>query len=126
MNLHPHAPRRLLFRASVSLPAIFVFLFVAACSPGKHTWDTHLRKIDEMLDAKLPPGTSKAKVVVYLNSQGFPLETTADPHTVVAIVRHVDPNTLQPATARVTFHFDGGDRLKTYDLAAAETSSSQP
>ena len=126
MKLHPHAASPLRLRASASLPAFFLLLSLAACSPGKHTWDVHLRKIDDMLNAKLPTGTSKARVVVYLNSQGFPLETNADPHTVVAIVRHVDPNTLQPATARVTFHFDDGERLKTYDLVATEASSSQP
>jgi hypothetical protein len=123
MKPHPHAARRFRFLASASLPTLCLLLSITACSPGKHTWDAHLRKIDEMLDAKLPAGTSKAKVVVYLNSQGFPLESTPDPHTVVAIVRHVDPDTLKPATARVTFHFDGVDRLKTYDLAAAEASS---
>jgi hypothetical protein len=126
MKLPAHAASRFLFPASASLLTLCLFLSITACSPGKHTWDAHLRKIDEMLEAKLPAGTSKAKVVVYLNSQGFPLENTTDPHTVVSIVRHIDPNTLQPATARVTFHFDGSDRLKTYDLATAEASSSKP
>jgi hypothetical protein len=35
----------------------------------------------------------------------------------------VDSDTLQPATARVTFHFDASDNLKSYELAAAASAS---
>jgi hypothetical protein len=56
--------------------------------------------------------------VVYLNSQGFSIEDSTDPHALVAVVRHVDTETLQPVSATVTFHFDSEDKLKTYELAA--------
>ncbi|HEY6270043.1 MAG TPA: hypothetical protein VIX11_17210 [Candidatus Acidoferrum sp.] len=79
-----------------------------------------------MLDSQLPAGTSKSKVSFYLSSQGFSLEASNDPHALIAIVHHVDTETLRPATARVTFHFDARDNLTTYELAAAPGSASQP
>jgi hypothetical protein len=45
---------------------------------------------------------------------------------VVAIVHRVDTDTLQPATARITFHFDDADKLKSYDLEPAPSSAQQP
>ena len=79
-----------------------------------------------MLDAQLPAGSSRSKVSFYLSSQGFPLESTNDPHSMIAIVHHVDTDTLRPETARVTFHFDNRDNLTTYELAVAPGSTSQP
>jgi hypothetical protein len=78
-----------------------------------------LRKIDEMLDAKLPKGTSRDRVAFFLTTRGYTVESSGDRHTVVAIVRQVDTETLQPATARVEFHFDASDRLTSYDLQRA-------
>src|SRR5882762_2945527 len=79
----------------------------------------------EMLDSQLPTGTAKSRVSFYLSSQGFPLESTGDPHAIVAIIHHVDTDTLQPSTARVTFRFDAGDNLKSYELVTVAGSSSQ-
>ena len=62
----------------------------------------------------------------YLSSQNFPVENTGDPRAIVAIVHHVDTDTLQPATARVTFHFDASDNLKSYELVTAAGSASRP
>jgi hypothetical protein len=78
-----------------------------------------LRKIDEMLDAKLPKGTSRDRVAFFLTTRGYAVESSGDRHTLVAVVRHVDTDTLQPATARVEFHFDASDRLTSYDLQRA-------
>jgi hypothetical protein len=79
-----------------------------------------------MLDAQLRPGASKARVIVYLHSQGFEVAESIDPHSVVAIVRHVDTGTLQPETARVTLHFDKNEKLITYDLVPAAGPLQQP
>ena len=87
------------------------------CKGSGHTSDPRLRQIDEMLDTQLPAGTAKARVIFYLNSQGFSIEDSKDPHALVAVVRHVDTETLQPVSAAVTFHFDAEDKLKTYELA---------
>lgn len=111
--------------ASLLLLGVFALLAFAGCKPGKHTSDPHLRQIDEMLDSQLPAGTSKSRVTFYLSSQGFPLEPSSDPQTIVATVHHVDTDTLQPATARVTFHFDSSGNLTSYELVSAAGSASQ-
>jgi hypothetical protein len=79
-----------------------------------------------MLDSQLPAGTAKSRVIFYLSSQNFLVENTGDARTIVAIVHHVDTDTLQPATARVTFHFDASDNLKSYELVVAAGSASRP
>lgn len=89
-------------------------------SPHRHTTDSRLQKIDEMLNADLPKGSTKQYVVFYLNSRGFGAENSRNPEGVVATVSHIDPETLQPAAARVFFRFDAGDTLTTYDLQPAD------
>lgn len=101
------------------LLGIFVLLAVAGCKQNAHTSDPKLRQIDEMLDSQLPQGTPKSRVSFYLSSQGFTTEPSSDDHTVVAIVRHVDTETLQPTAAQVTFHFDAADKLISYNLDPA-------
>jgi hypothetical protein len=114
------------FIGALFLFGILATMPLAGCRSGRHTSDSQLRQIDDMLDSQLPAGTSKSKVSFYLSSQGFPLEATNDPHSLVAVVHHVDTETLRPATARVTFHFDARDNLTTYELAAAPGSATQP
>jgi hypothetical protein len=112
--------------AGLFLLGVFAMMPLAGCSQGRHTSDPRLKQIDEMLDSQLPVGTSKSRVSFYLSSQGFSLESAADSHDIVAIVHHVDTDTLQPATARVTFHFDASDNLKSYDLVSVGGSTPQP
>jgi hypothetical protein len=112
--------------AAFFLLAILAVIPLSGCSRGRHTSDSRLRQIDDMLDDQLPAGTTKSKVSFYLSSQGFPVEPTNDPHTLVATVHHVNTETLRPATARVTFHFDARDNLTTYELAFTPSSGAQP
>ena len=98
---------------------------LTGCRSSRHTSDPSLRQIDDTLDAQLPSGTNKSRVSFYLSAQGFPIESTNDPHTIVAVVHRVDTETLRPVTARVTFHFDARDNLTTYEMAAAPGSPSQ-
>jgi hypothetical protein len=112
--------------SALFLLGVLATIPLTGCRQGRHTSDPRLRQIDDMLDSQLPAGTSKSKVSFYLSSQGFPLESTNDPHSMVATIHHVDTDTLRPATARVTFHFDARDNLTSYDLAAAPSSTSQP
>jgi hypothetical protein len=112
--------------ANLFLLGVFAALAVTGCKQSGLTSDPRLRPIDEMLDSQLPAGTAESRVMFYLNSQNFPVEKTGDPRAIVAIVHHVDSDTLQPATARVTFHFDASDNLKSYELVAAAGSASQP
>ena len=113
-------------RSCLCLLSLFVVPAFAGCQRHGHTSDPNLRRIDEMLDSQLPTGTPKSRVTFYLSSQGFPLQNATDLHDVVAIVHHVDTDTLQPATARVTFHFDAGNNLKSYELVPAPATSSRP
>jgi len=116
-------------RKFLSIACMFTalwFLAFAGCSRGKHTSNPRLHQIDDMLDAQLHPGATQARVMVYLHSQGFEVADSIDPHSVVAIVRHVDTDTLQPETARVTFHFDKNDKLLTYELVPATGPLRQP
>ena len=112
--------------ASLFLLGVFAMLALAGCKQSGHTSDPRLRPIDEMLDSRLPAGTAKSRVMFYLSSQSFPVENTGDPRAIVAIVHHVDTDTLQPATARVTFHFDASDNLKSYELVTAAGSAPRP
>jgi hypothetical protein len=105
---------------------IFLILSLAACKGKGHTSDPRLRQIDELLDAQLPAGSLKARVAVYLSSQGFPLQASNDPRAIVAIVHRVDTETLRPVTALVTFHFDARDKLKSYEIVEAPDSMPQP
>jgi hypothetical protein len=112
--------------AGLFLLGVFAMLALSGCKQSGHTSDPRLRPIDEMLDTQLPAGTAKSRVMFYLSSQNFPVESTGDPRAIVAIVHHVDTDTLQPATARVTFHFDASDNLKSYELVTAAGSASRP
>ncbi len=108
------------------LAGFLLALAVAGCKTGVHTSDPRLRQIDEMLNSQLPQGTPKSRVMFFLSSQNFPVENATDAKAVVAIVHRVDTDTLQPATARVTFLFDASDKLKSYDLEPAASQAPQP
>jgi hypothetical protein len=105
---------------------IFLLLALTGCNSHAHTSDPHLRQIDQLLDSQLPQGTPKSRVVFFLSSQGFSLVNSGDPKTIIATVHRVNTDTLQPVTARVTFHFDPGDKLNTYELDAVNDSPPQP
>jgi hypothetical protein len=109
-----------------SLLTVLFLLTFAGCKSGAHTSDPHLRQIDELLNAQLPQGTPRSRVIFFLSSQGFPLENTRDAKELVATVHRVDTDTLQPETARVTFHFDADDKLKSYELDSVAGSPPQP
>jgi hypothetical protein len=114
--------------ASRVLPVLLTLLLALAtpgCQSNSHTFNPRLRKIDEMLAAQLPKGTPRSRVELFLHSRGFPEQYSTDRKDVIAIVRQVDTETLQPATARVTFHFDPLDKLTTYDMEAAPDNAGQ-
>jgi hypothetical protein len=48
--------------------------------------------------------------------RGYETEATDKPGTIVAIIRHIDTEKLQPVTARVTFYFDASGKLNTYEI----------
>jgi len=69
-----------------------------------------------MLDSQLPPGTPQPNVALYLSTQGYPEQPSQEPGTIVAIIRKIDMQTMEPVTARVTFYFDARGRLNTFEL----------
>jgi ATP-dependent 26S proteasome regulatory subunit len=99
--------------------ALLSLLSASGCKSHSHTSDSRLQKIDEMLNTQLPPGTSMSRVDHFLKSRGYAVEESPDRNSLVAVVRHVDTDTLQPATARVTFHFDSNRNLVSYELQQA-------
>jgi hypothetical protein len=115
---------RLLLALTRLVPLLF--LTAGGCKPALHTTDPHLQKIDEMLNTQLPQGTPRSRVTYFLSSRGYKLEGSADKNSVIAVVRQVDTDTLQPATARVIFHFDSNDKLVSYELQAAPDAPLQP
>src|SRR5271167_686673 len=101
-------------------------LLACGCKRNSHTSDSRLQKIDEMLNTQLPPGTPRSRVEFFLSSRGYGVEHSSDKSPLVAMVRHVDTDTLQPATARVTFHFDANEKLVSYDLQSAPDAPLRP
>jgi hypothetical protein len=99
------------------LAMIAVFLCVlAGCKKSHVLEDPQLRPLQEMLDSQLPVGTPLSNVSLFLNTQGYPLEPSQEPGTLVAKIRKIDTQRMEPITARVTFHFDSHDKLTSYDL----------
>jgi hypothetical protein len=78
--------------------------------------DPQLKPIQEMLEKELPTGSSQQQVVMYLNNRAYPVERTSQEGTIIAIIRHIDTQKLQPVTARVTFYFDATNRLNTFEM----------
>ena len=96
------------------------FLLLA---PGCHTQkgvpvdDPALKPIAEMLQSKVPLGAPEAVVHQFLALRGYVVEPGKKPSTVVAIIRHIDPEKLEPVTARVTFYFNAHGKLDSYEIS---------
>lgn len=119
--MSPHRVRScacLLLRAPTArlLCALLLFASLIGCGGKGHTFDARLQKIDQMLSAQLRTGTPRGRVEFFLNSRGYPIQDSPNKSDVVAIVSRIDTKTLEPETARVTFHFDVNDKLVSFDL----------
>jgi hypothetical protein len=122
-------PVRLSAALSTLLPSAFILLLAfsfSGCKSSVHTSDSRLEKIDKMLSAQLPPGTPRPIVQHFLSSRGYRIERSPDKTVVVAVIRHIDTETLQPVNARATFHFDSNEKLLTYQLQYAPDAPFQP
>ena len=129
MNITLQRLRTPAFHPSAVLLACLLFCLAAGgtgCQGNSHTSNPHLRKIDELLATQLPKGTPRERVTFFLSSRGFEQQYSADPRAVIGVVHHVDTETLQPATARVTFYFDAQDRLTTYEMQEAPENPNRP
>jgi hypothetical protein len=106
--------------------ALMASLLGYGCRRNAHTSDARLQQIDEILNKQLPPGTPLARVDHFLKSRGYPVQDSPDQNALVALVRHIDTDTLQPETARVTFHFDSNRNLVSYEMQYAPEGPLQP
>ncbi|MGB8324950.1 MAG: hypothetical protein WCE52_18475 [Candidatus Acidiferrum sp.] len=52
----------------------------------------------------------------FLAARGYPIEPSEKTGTIVAIIRHIDTQRMQPVTARVTFYFDATNKLNTVEI----------
>jgi hypothetical protein len=94
-----------------------LFLFAAGCGKSStEVTDPQLKPIQEMLNSQLPTGSSEGTVQQFLSARGYPIERASQPGTLVALIRHIDTEKLQPVTARVTFYFDANGRLNTTEI----------
>jgi hypothetical protein len=122
LKLAAALPRLLALASAMLLSSLVVF----GCKTHSHTSDSRLQKIDELLNSQLPQGTPRPRVEYFLNSRGYQLENSPDKTSLIAVVRHIDTETLIPATARVTFHFDSNEKLLSYDLQPAPVAPLRP
>ncbi|MGB7434861.1 MAG: hypothetical protein WBR26_16660 [Candidatus Acidiferrum sp.] len=91
-------------------------LLLGACKNAFKVEDPQLKPIETMLDQKLPKGTPEGAVEQFISARGYPTEPSEKPGTLVAIIRHIDTERMQPVTARVTFYFDANEKLNTYEI----------
>ena len=93
-----------------------VLFFSGSCKKAFQIDDPQLKPIQIMLETELPVGTPETAVSHFLSMRGYPTEPSDKPGTLIAIIRHIDTEKLQPVTARVTFYFDANGKLNTFDI----------
>ena len=64
------------------------------------------KPIQEMIETQLPKGSTTDRVTTFLSVRGYEMQNPEKPGTMVAVIRHIDTQTVRPVTARVTFYFD--------------------
>jgi hypothetical protein len=96
--------------------ALLFTIGFSGCQKTLVTKDPTLKTIQEMLEKSVPVGTPRANVTQYLASQGFPEERTDQPGIVIATIRKIDIEKMQPVTARARFYFDANGKLNTFEL----------
>ena len=101
---------------STFLLALAALFLLAACKPSLKVDDPQLKPIADMLEANVPVGTPEGAVSQFLAMRGYPTETPEKPGTIIALIRHIDTEKVQPVTARVTFYFDANGKLNTYEI----------
>jgi hypothetical protein len=99
--------------------SLFLLLALLAASCQKSFMqvdDPQLKPIQEMIVTQLPKGSTADRVTNFLSVRGYELQAPEKPGTVVAIIRHIDTQTVRPVTARVTFYFDANGKLNAVEM----------
>jgi len=92
------------------------FVLCSGCKQSLTVDDPQLKPIQAMLEQNVPIGSTEGTVNQFLSMRGYPTEPSDKPGTVIAIIRHIDTEKMQPVTARVTFYFDANGKLATYEI----------
>jgi hypothetical protein len=111
-----NTPRRPVAQTVFAVFSSLLIFFLAACNTTPKVTDPQLKPLEEMIQKELPVGSTQQQVVMFLNNRAYPTEHTAKEGTIVAIIRHIDTQKLQPVTARVIFYFDANNRLNTFEM----------
>ena len=107
-------PRGLLPFCSLLL---LLALLAASCKKSfMQVDDPQLAPIQQMIETQLPKGCTSERVATFLSVRGYELQPTEKPGTIVAVIRHIDTQTVRPVTARVTFLFDANGRLDSIEM----------
>jgi len=85
--------------------------------------DPQLQPIQKMIETQLPKGSTTGRVTTFLSMRGYELQPPEEPGTVVAIIRHIDTQTVRPVTARVIFHFDANGKLNAVEMTRTANRS---
>jgi hypothetical protein len=99
-----------------SLLLLLVLLAAGCQKTFMQVDDPQLKPIQQMIETQLPKGSSTDRVATFLSVRGYQLQPPEKPGTVVAIIRHIDTQTVRPVTARVTFHFDANGKLDAVEM----------
>jgi len=104
-----------------ALPFYSFLLFFALLAGGcqksfMQVDDPQLKPIQEMIESQLPKGSTTERVATFLSVRGYERQAPEKPGTLVAIIRHIDRQTVRPVTARVTFSFDANGKLNSVDM----------
>jgi len=92
-------------------------LLAAACQKTfMQVDDPQLKPIQEMIETQLPKGSTTERVTSFLSVRGYELQNPEKPGTLVAVIRHIDTQTVRPVTARVTFYFDASGKLSAVEM----------
>ncbi len=90
--------------------------FVAGCQKGYHVDDPQLKPIQEMIETQVPLGSTADRVTNFLSVRGYEVQASEKPGTLVAVIRHIDLETVRPVTAKVTFYFDANGKLNAVEM----------
>lgn len=88
----------------------------SGCQKGYHVDDPQLKPIQEMIETQIPLGSTADRVTAFLSVRGYEMQAPEKPGTLVAIIRHIDLETVRPVTARVTFYFDANGKLNAVEM----------
>ncbi|HTC43194.1 MAG TPA: hypothetical protein VK703_16600 [Candidatus Acidoferrales bacterium] len=114
-------PRDTPNRSKLGLVCLFLFgavVCVCGCQQSglPVVDDPQLKPIQAMLHEHLPLGSTQGTVTEFLSAQAYPMEPSDQADTIIAKIRHIDTERMQPVTARVTFHFDANGKLIRYEI----------